>query len=1082
MDGPTLLDGRPVEPEVGLPGENDEMIHDEVTNPQESKQKERVALGYASFFKDNEDPAPVIMSEENPDEIEGVAPAEPGDSNYVTEVNSETVNEEEREAKSSSRECIARKGKVDATVSKEVKDHPHIVFVDPIGTRWLFPYEVAKTWDGVKMLLKSVFVDIYLPEWIAEDIDATDEGHDPDFFIIQTKPDDCRILASHWDRLVSPGWEFKIQFTVFRDVCGAISREKNDQMRRSNAQDEVDATNPESVSEKSDSEGSVKEADEKPAPPAEPRVRTRSNSDSDRGSITARPPIIIQNTRPERYGGRRYNVENSSDSEYEEPDPKVEMSSIVYVANYLTQDNEGDYFKSHSARSADKTQLNESSEFKSINTVLEEHREVYSNDRNPTRRGRGNPVYDTISDPVLYINSPFLLNALKAVIECQSPPDEFTPRQLGQTEYRGGRSTTLTRGSGYVETDLARGQFAYPFTDIYHHREKLAQYREKIVENHDDEYTATCKEHIDIMLGYIYDLVEIGLRDVELLFSSSTPKTTFSSLWLLFKPGSDVYVREYGTYNTYVIESVTGGFFSRKSGSRSSSYCVTVWYMNYYGGKYLTRSTRRIYIPAFEYEREITSLPLYPVQYHVDENPENPLRQQLIERGKRFVEMGKKPTYMEYTGPSKMEPARTFTQTRVIVDHSPLREPDEDEDDELGKRTRKPTCPCATCKANGPTQHDVERRLFDNYDSIDLQGQEVITDHQYLLCRSHVYAYVLKDRAWDSLLVTGMREPKIDKNIIDTLVMKPESNKSLIKAVCEIFGGAYTQAFSSDFVRGKGEGQILLLHGPPGTGKTLTAESVAEYTGRPLLSIAAAELGHEPERLEDNLLQFFRDAKKWNAIVLLDEADVYLETRSSNDLRRNSIVSVFLRALDYFQGILFLTTNRVGSFDEAFMSRIHVQIGYDPLDEDSRQKIWDGYFQKLDSNHEDGGQKIEYSMSAKEYVEVKEDLRILEWNGREIRNGKQHSVSITEIVSETNIPQAFQTAVALACFEAKSKNRTPKLTDKHLAQVVTMSHNFKSYLRSVQGADGDLAWAARVRNDKVKASEGKISNTHSTRI
>jgi DNA polymerase III delta prime subunit len=73
------------------------------------------------------------------------------------------------------------------------------------------------------------------------------------------------------------------------------------------------------------------------------------------------------------------------------------------------------------------------------------------------------------------------------------------------------------------------------------------------------------------------------------------------------------------------------------------------------------------------------------------------------------------------------------------------------------------------------------------------------------------------------LEVSGLREPKIQRDIIDTLVMKPEHNKQMIKAVCEIFGEAHTQAFSSDFVRGKGEGQILLLHGPPGTGKTLTA-------------------------------------------------------------------------------------------------------------------------------------------------------------------------------------------------------------------------------------------------------------------
>ena len=60
---------------------------------------------------------------------------------------------------------------------------------------------------------------------------------------------------------------------------------------------------------------------------------------------------------------------------------------------------------------------------------------------------------------------------------------------------------------------------------------------------------------------------------------------------------------------------------------------------------------------------------------------------------------------------------------------------------------------------------------------------------------------------------------------------------------------------------------------------------------RPLLSITAADLGHEPTQLEINLLRFFRNASRWDAIVLLDEADVYLERRSTSDLERNSIVS-----------------------------------------------------------------------------------------------------------------------------------------------------------------------------------------------
>lgn len=68
-------------------------------------------------------------------------------------------------------------------------------------------------------------------------------------------------------------------------------------------------------------------------------------------------------------------------------------------------------------------------------------------------------------------------------------------------------------------------------------------------------------------------------------------------------------------------------------------------------------------------------------------------------------------------------------------------------------------------------------------------------------------------------------------------------------------------------------------------------ESVAEFTKRPLLSITAADLGHEPVEVEKNLLRFFQHATSWDAIVLLDEADVFLERRSSNDLKRNSVVS-----------------------------------------------------------------------------------------------------------------------------------------------------------------------------------------------
>ena len=99
-------------------------------------------------------------------------------------------------------------------------------------------------------------------------------------------------------------------------------------------------------------------------------------------------------------------------------------------------------------------------------------------------------------------------------------------------------------------------------------------------------------------------------------------------------------------------------------------------------------------------------------------------------------------------------------------------------------------------------------------------------------------------------------------------------------------------------------------------------------------------------------------------------------------------MEVFLRALDYFQGILFLTTNRINQFDEAFKSRIHLSLGYDKLNDAARAQIWGNLFQKLKDDHKHGGPRIGYDYDAKQYVTKSDEVKALEWNGREIRNGE----------------------------------------------------------------------------------------------
>jgi AAA+ superfamily predicted ATPase len=169
-------------------------------------------------------------------------------------------------------------------------------------------------------------------------------------------------------------------------------------------------------------------------------------------------------------------------------------------------------------------------------------------------------------------------------------------------------------------------------------------------------------------------------------------------------------------------------------------------------------------------------------------------------------------------------------------------------------------------------------------------------------------------------------------------------------------------------------------------------------------------------------------------MVLLDEADVYLEARRARDIARNGLVSIFLRALEYYRGVLFLTTNRVQTFDTAFTSRIHVALHYKSLSDEDREKIWLNSFERLER---DSAGKVHISVATREYAYESGDVQSLRWNGREIRN-------------------ALQTAVALAETEALEDGQDKvTVTDKHLRAVVKMSRGFKNFLRQRRVRDGD---------------------------
>ena len=111
----------------------------------------------------------------------------------------------------------------------------------------------------------------------------------------------------------------------------------------------------------------------------------------------------------------------------------------------------------------------------------------------------------------------------------------------------------------------------------------------------------------------------------------------------------------------------------------------------------------------------------------------------------------------------------------------------------------------------------------------------------------------------------------------------------------------------------------------------------------PLYTISAGDLGTNPQDIESKLSDVLEMATKWNAILLLDEADAFLAQRSSHDVRCNEGTAIFLRVLEYYEGILFLTTNRPGDIDAVFKSRIHVTLRYEELGQDARKGIWKAF-------------------------------------------------------------------------------------------------------------------------------------------
>lgn len=157
-----------------------------------------------------------------------------------------------------------------------------------------------------------------------------------------------------------------------------------------------------------------------------------------------------------------------------------------------------------------------------------------------------------------------------------------------------------------------------------------------------------------------------------------------------------------------------------------------------------------------------------------------------------------------------------------------------------------------------------------------------------LLCSSNVLGFALTSHTWVRMKIRDLSDIDWCEEAIDRLVLDAKQKRVLSSLISS---PVFTEGAQGDVIGWKGRGLVMLLHGAPGTGKTLTAESVCESLKRPLYIVSAGELGITPEQVEKRLEDILELSKAWKAVILIDEADVFLEERSAHDIVRNNFVS-----------------------------------------------------------------------------------------------------------------------------------------------------------------------------------------------
>ncbi|KAH7272972.1 hypothetical protein MRS44_003472 [Fusarium solani] len=540
-----------------------------------------------------------------------------------------------------------------------------------------------------------------------------------------------------------------------------------------------------------------------------------------------------------------------------------------------------------------------------------------------------------------------------------------------------------------INTNLRKLDFKAPFHEFFYRWEEFVQAMPAEAEENE-----VSRSHYRLLFDTISKEMTPHIEQVTDLVKNNV--ISFQYVWALFEPGIEVYTRVDGHDRILVL--LHGEYQKTDCGI---IYNLSCCYVDTDGERFGYRNMD-IVIQPFGNLRPILELDVIPSRLQPGIEA---IRERLVERGQRFVAL-KGVHHRSYTGvyeranPPVGHPKKQHVvEERIVIDGTmfskyvdehqgrmpsliPLDESPHGANSDIEKSLdpqirekmgSRPQPPLYRMRQVNPSRGGryvppMPIPIMDTESRPVAPEDENLPDKYYHLCTHVVRGFCLKAKDWGYLDINLIQDIVWSNTAFDQLVL-PHDYKRIIRA----FVHAQISGLDNfdDVIKGKGRGIIMLLSGEPGTGKTLTSESVAETMHKPLYGMSAGELGDDAGEVEENLNRVLELSTKWRAVLLVDECDVFLERRSSSDLQRNKLVAIFLRLLEYYQGVMFLTTNRVSSFDPAFESRIHLTIHYPKLDVNSRLHVWNN-FVKIETG---GVLEAELEELAKE-----------ELNGRQIKN------------------------------------------------------------------------------------------------